>query len=89
MKRINLQNQNGIEQSLSNIILYGSNLDVKQLEIIILDNCENGHQLANKLNQLSKELSTNNWKFIKEYENYILISGTDCYGNVDYLEVYE
>lgn len=48
-----------------------------------------GYQLANKLNQLNKELSTNNWKFIKEHENYILISGTDCYGNVDYLEVYE
>ena len=89
MKKINLENQNGIKQALSNIILYGSNLDVKQLEIIILDNCENGYQLANKLNQLNKELSTNNWKFIKEHENYILISGTDCYGNVDYLEVYE
>lgn len=66
MKRINLENQNGIKQALSNIILYNSNLDVKQLEIIIFDNCENGHQLANKLNQLNKELSTNNWKFIKE-----------------------
>lgn len=80
--KINLYLANGIPEALSNL-WYGSDSAVVEIRDAVED-AKNGKDLLNRIQKM-KLL----WKFTldRENEKHIRFKGTDCWGNVSYLEI--
>ena len=80
--KINLYLANGIPEALSNL-WYGSDSAVVEIRDAVED-AKNGKDL---LNRLQKMKLLRKFTLDRENENRIRFKGTDCWGNVSYLEI--
>ena len=74
--KINLYLANGIPEALSNL-WYGSDSAVVEIRDAVED-AKNGKDLLNRLRKFTLD---------RENDKRIRFKGTDCWGNVSYLEI--
>lgn len=80
--KINLYLANGIPEALSNL-WYGSDSAVVEIRDAVED-AKNGKDL---LNRIQKMKLLRKFTLDRENEKHIRFKGTDCWGNVSYLEI--
>ena len=80
--KINLYLANGIPEALSNL-WYGSDSAVVEIRDAVED-AKNGKDL---LNRIQKMKLLRKFTLDRENESRIRFKGTDCWGNVSYLEI--
>ena len=80
--KINLYLANGIPEALSNL-WYGSDSTVVEIRDAVED-AKNGKDL---LNRIQKMKLLRKFTIDRENEKRIRFKGTDCWGNVSYLEI--
>ena len=80
--KINLYLANGIPEALSNL-WYGSDSSVVEIRDAVED-AKNGKDL---LNRIQKMKLLRKFTLDRETEKRIRFKGTDCWGNISYLEI--